>query len=241
MKISTKTEKLRKLLSYSLKFGNKKGLDSAVAEFGPEGVKVNDISLEAAALKSEYKKSYFTEYDVEGEEDVPLTQSLLEKLTQGFKDEEVRLETRENKLVLTGSREVYEEPLLDKEKKELPISLIPTDMGFVPEKGFELITQILIDIDELKALPTADKYHFATTQEKQFVSLEDAGKYTKELKADKKHISGDLEVNFDGEYLKSTIDNLSGATWISLAANVIVISQMAEDYVLTYLLSPIGE
>lgn len=241
MKISADTEKLRKLLSYSLKFGNKKGLDSVVAEFGPDGVKVDDISLEAVALKSKYKKSYFTEYDVEGEENVPLTQSLLEKLNQGFRDEEVRFETRENKIVLSGSREVYEEPLLDKEKKELPISLIPTDTGFVPEKGFELTTQILIDVDELKSLPTADKYHFTTTPEKQFVSLEDAGKYTKELKPYTKNFSRELEVSFDGEYLKSTIDKLSGMAWVSLAPNVIVISQMAEDYALTYLISPIGE
>lgn len=241
IRILIEPEKLRKLLNHSLKWGNKKGLESVVAEFGPKGVEISDMSLEVAALKSGYGRSYFLKYDAKDEENIPLTRTLLEKLNQGFKDEKVGLETRENKLVLRGSRETYEEPLLDREKSAFPISLTHTDMGFIPEKGFELVTQILIDIDELKVLPTADKYHFVTAPGEQSVTTEDAGKYTKRLKPDKEKSSRELGVSFDGEFLKSTIDNLSGAVWISLASNVIVISQMAEDYALTYLISPIGE
>lgn len=241
MKILIEPERLRKLLACSLKYGNNKGLESVVAVFGSKGVEISDLSLEVVALKSEYNKSYFLEYEVQGEEKIPLTQTLLEVLNHGFKEEKIHLETKEGKLVLTGSRETYEEPLLDKEKSAFPISLVSTEMGFVPEKKFTPVTQILTKVEELKELPIADKYHFTTTPEEQRVTIEDTGKYTKKLKPDRTNISGELKVDFDGEYLKCTIDNLSGAVWLSLAPNSMVISQKTKDYALTYLISPIGE
>lgn len=240
MKILVEPERLGRLLNSSLKFGSKSGLDSTVAEFAPEGVKISDLSLEVVALKAEYNKSYFIEYKVEKEEKIPLTQTLLERLNQGFKDEKVSFEVDGNKLILKGIRESYEEPLLDKEKSAFPIKMIETEVGYLPEK-FTAITQILIPVEELKTLPSAEKYHFSTTPEEQKVSIEDAGKYTKKLKPKRKIISGDLEISFDGTYLKSTIDNIVGDVWISLSPKSVILSQKTKDYQLAYLIAPIEE
>lgn len=237
MKIVIEPTRLNRLLSTVLIYRGKPLLDSIVGEFKPNGVAFRDMKLEVAAVHAIYSPYYFMEYEA-GNEEIPLTASLLNRLGWGFKDEKVTLMTSENHLVLKGSKETYNEPLLDVEKGEFVLKLKSSEYGFISVK--EPAVRVLLTAEAL-SLPSAEKYRLDCNGEELRVTIEDVGRYTKTFKLSKKPILTELAVSFDGAYFQQMVGNLTGEVWLSLTEGGVVFSQKTKDFALSYLLSSLEE
>jgi len=240
LKIVIEPNRLNKLLSTVLIYKTKPLLDAIVGEFTPKGVAFRDMRLEVAAVYVVYPSKYFIEYDVKQNEEIPLTNSLRERLGWGFKDEKITLMTNEGRLVLQSSKESYSEPLTEVEKSDFPIEMQNTEFGYVPTKEPKI--RALLPVDEL-ALPSAEKYKFECTGEPKTlrVTIEDVGKYTKTIQLSKAPIMNEVEATFDGTYFQQIISNITGEVWVSMTEGAMVFSQKTNDFTLTYMLSSIEE
>lgn len=238
MRIVIEPNRLDRLLSTVLIYKAKPLLDSIVGMFSPKGVAFRDMKLEVAAVHAVYSPKYFIEYEVTEGEDVPLTDSLRNRLGWGFKDEKVTLMTSEGHLVLQGLKETYNEPLLDVEKGEFTLKLKNSEFGFVTEK--EPAVRVLLPSEALN-LPTAEKYRFDCDGEKLKVTIKDVGEYTRTFKPSKAPLMNELNVSFDGTYFAQLASNISGEVWLSLSEGGSVFSQKTKDFALTYLLSSLEE
>lgn len=234
MRLVLEPSRLDKLLSTVLIYKGKPLLDSVVGEFTPKGVVFRDMKLEVAAVYAIYSPKYFMEYEAAENEEVPLTDSLRNRLGWGFKDEKVTLMTSEGQLVLKGSKETYNEPLLEVEKGEFALKLENSDFGFVPAK--EPPVRVLLTAESLN-LPTAEKYRFDCDGKELKVTIKDVGEFTRTFSPSKAPALGNLTVSFDGAYFQQIAGNVAGEVWLSLTEGAAVFSQKTKDFCLTYLLS----
>jgi len=238
LKILIEPSRFRDFLSSLLIYKSKPLIESVIANFMDKGVAVKDITLQTAAVCAVYTKKYFLEYEGNGET-VVLTNTLLDGLKRGFKDEKITIETTDTEIIIRGSEETYSEQLTEKEPEEFPIEVTNTPKGILP-KDFKSIVQVLIPADAL-SLPSAEKYVIRCDGKAIYVDVEDIGKYTKKLKIAKKETLGEVEVLVDGGFLQNMVSNLSGEIWLSLNNDVIIFSKKSKDHMLTYLLSTMEE
>ena|GEM_PF-4525194 len=238
MRLVVEPERLKNLLSSVLKYGSTKGVESTTASFSPERIDFADLSLEVVAVRASFDKKYFLEYQAE-QESFPLTQTLLNALSHGFKDEKITLEKDGNKLILKGGSETYTEPLSETGRADFPIKMTETDSGFLPE-NMDPAVSVMVSADELKGLPSADKYRFQSDGKTLKVIVQNTGEYTKNLKT-KGGLLKDLTVSFDGEYFRNTVNNLSGDIGLMLSQKALVLTKKAKDHQLTYMIAPLSE
>jgi hypothetical protein len=232
-------ERLNKLLSTVLMKRGKPLLDSAVGEFTPKGVLFREIKADAILVYAIYTPQYFLEYE-SGEEKVPLTATLLERLKWGFKDDKISLRTEGGSLVLQGSRETYREPLIDLgERAPFPYKFKNSEYGFVPE-NLEPLVAVLLPEGELD-LPSADRYTFKCDGKKLSVVIEEVGTFERVLRPSRVAVMKEASISFDGDYLQTVLNNVSGEAWLLLTEGGLVLCQRFKDHAVTYALARLLE
>jgi len=239
MKVVIEPSRFRRLLENVLIYHGGAELDSNVGIFTPKKVEFRDISLEVMAVYAAYSPKFFLEYEA-GEEQVPLSKSLLEQMRYGFSgDKQMTVRTEGDKIHLEGTRERYEEPLMDVSVGEFPIPIVADKtLGLVP-KDLEPQVQVMLKADTLTGLPKAETYLFRCDGEKLEVIVEDVGKYTKELTPSKTQVLEEMEIKFDAGYFAKAANQFGGDVWLTFRPDVAVFSQKLKDSMLTYLLSSV--
>lgn len=235
MKLVIEPERLKKLLNQCLIHKSKSLLEVSVAEFSEKGMRVRDVSLDVLSINAAYSPKYFIEYKVPKKEDVPLTDSLLEALGWGFGDDEVKVITDKNDIIIQGKIDKYKETLQDLVKSEFPIEMGNTDIGIMPKK-IDAQVQVQLPAEEL-SLPSAERYSLKTEDNKLVGRVEDTGEFTKKFKISKKKKFEEISVEVEGEFFEAIVSNLYGNVWITISPDVVVFSQKEKDYLLTYMLS----
>lgn len=250
MEIAIEPSKFQRLMGNVLLQHQGVALDANVAHFTDKGVAFNDISLEVVIMSIVFAKGFFLDYSTDGDEEVPLSKSLLEQLKYGFgNDEKVRVFTHEGKIHIEGKTDRYEEDLMDIEATPAPTEFA-TDkiLGIIPT-DFAANTQILINPDVLSGLPKSEALHFVCDGKKLDVIVEDVGKFTKEIvpvkvgttKTDKggnKKVIGELDMIFDAKLFGDVLSQFAGGeVWLTFGTDGVVFSQREKDHMLTYCLT----
>lgn len=168
------------------------GIQRVAAIFSPNGVHIHDFSLGITGLDIRLAPSYFKTYEVDKETPVLLTETLFSKISKFFNtsemvDIDIGEIDGEEKIVVRGVNENYEEPLLAVPKQEM-LKFIQSDIGYLPEVCFdekknfsEKVNFVgLLQVSELQKFPETELYAISTT-EKGIVlgTLRDTGTYTR--------------------------------------------------------------
>lgn len=237
MKIVIEPARFKRLLENVLLYHGGAELDSALGAFGPSKVEFKSVGLEVIWSYAAYAKDFFLEY-VAGEEQVPLSKSLLEQMRYGFSgDKQMTVRSEGERIHLEGTKEHYEEPLIDMEPGEFPVKFVADKtLGLVPE-GLKAEIQVLVKADALTGLPKAKDYLFVSDGEKLEVIIEDVGKYTRQITPSKAGVLNESEFKFDAGYFEKVANQFTGEVWLTLREDAAVFSQKSKDHMLTYLLS----
>jgi hypothetical protein len=249
MKVVIEPDYLRKMLSSLLIVKNGQVFDAVTAVFKKEGMMVKDVAKGVLIVIGAYSKSYFTSYEVEKDETVVLTSSLLTALGWRFTDKEVTLETVGNELILKGSKERYAEKLQNSTQSEATTKLeVNPDRGIVPTKfwsGKTYTNDCAVSIELPKTeldLPKSEDYEF-TCDEKDLIAQvrQTQGNYvwSTKLKSQRSDKLQKMSIVLDGEYLGKIAANLSENFWLMLTGTGAAFVCKTKDYSLTYLMTAV--
>lgn len=236
MKIKVDPSQFRRMMENILIYHGSVELDSNVGFFAPTQVAFKDVSLEILSVYAVFNREFFLNYYAE-EEQIPLSQSLLEQMKRGFgSGKTMTVYTENGKIHLEGETEHYEESLIDAVPADFPIVFVEDDtLGPVPE-NLKAKAQLEVKAETLANLPKAEEYVFRCDGKRLEVVVEDIGKYTKMIVPIIERSMDELEVRLNGTYFEKISNQFTGEVWLSLNENVAVFSQKRDGCLLTYML-----
>ena len=240
MKLTVEPERFRTLLRACLVHKSSPILDKVTATFKPNGVEVNDLSIETLAVKAVFTKGYFTSYECEKDEVIALSNEILDKLSWGFNDDKITIYTEGNEIKIEGKTDKFSY-VLDETKVSdfIPIQL--TDYGIIPEKHKRTV-QILVNVDNL-LLPNTDRYAFESDTKDLKVGIRELGKWVwnRKITPAKVEKLEKLTARFNAEHFQHIVANLSGEVWFLLDEGSAVFATKTKDFALTYAIASIEE
>ncbi|MHA1215657.1 MAG: hypothetical protein ACTSPG_10180 [Candidatus Hodarchaeales archaeon] len=235
MKISVEPERLAKLFKNATISGM---LDGVNLEFTEKGLKFRDISLRTTTVIGVFNKNFFVSFEAE-KEVIPLTKSLVDALSYGFKDKKITMRTEGNDVILEGSHDKYKEPLRNPEIIEFPVKTVVNEYGIVPEK---IVPNVIVQVDvkNLK-LPDAKKFKFVSDGKTLKAIITDVGTYSRDILIEKTVKMEEVTAIFQKEFFDNVITNFNGKVWLQLNKDYVVVSQKEPQFLLTYGLGAIEE
>jgi len=245
MEIVVEPNRFRQILTTALIGG---GLESVTGYFRPDGLYIEDNSLQTVGVKAFYPVHYFISYKIEGEkEQIPLTKTMLEPFTfhEAFEKEQLKVSTKDTKIFYQTvvkeeeRRELWKDDLgtISEAKFSFPFPI--SEKGFIPTGKPELI-QVLLRISQLK-VHSADRYKFICDGKKIGIEVSEPGVYRRDLELTKQPKITEFTLAVPGETLETIVGLFTGEVWLSFYEKALVISQKTKEGTLTYLLSPFSE
>jgi hypothetical protein len=234
MRIVVELSKLQGILGAGLICDERgKGLsDSMVGEFHERGLALGAISESRVGVHAIYLKNYFIEYHLDKPMNIPLTQTLFNKLRK-FSPGNVLIERDEETLVFTGRNDACTEKLTDEKAEKFPFEMALTEAGFLPKRMVPKI-QVKVDVNILRELPKADEYEFVSDGNNLTVRTGDQGDFI--IPLGQIVVLENTSTVFDGKYLDHILPNLYGSDWLSIDDKALALSHKGKTFALTFLL-----
>ena len=254
--------RFQRMLENVLMYHKQVELDAIAGRFLPAGALFMDTSLEVMFLSAVFSASYYLEYECTEETMVPFSKSLIDWMKVAFtEDDKVEVIVTEKKILIQGKMEKYEEDLTEIEAKapSIPFAVHQDDIACLGEEpgdlGIEVLddasirgkgivpkklnptAQLLVKVDSLKGLPTAENVKLACEDGEIQVTVEGVGSYTKTIKPQKTDLSKDIAMTFSYKYLMKAVVQFDGEVWMTLRKDAVVFSQRNKDSLVSYLLS----
>jgi hypothetical protein len=223
------------MLQSGLFYKSKPLLESFMAECTEKGVLIKNVDLDVVGVYAAFPKSYFASYDSSILEDVPLTSTILDNLSY-FTSQKVTVQTIGREIVVEGERETYRETMLEREKRNFPIPMVFSSIGFLPQKMAPKV-QVKILSDELSSVPSSENYKLVSDGSCLKIQSTDIGMFEKKINVLEKKVLEPITVAIDAELLQHILANTYGECWLSIEDRGIVLSQKTEDFAKTYLQS----
>lgn len=228
-------------------------IERCTGYFRPDGLYVEDKSLQTIGVKAFFPVKYFTSYKVEGEEEkLCLSKSLLEPFswTEAFEQSKFRVFIKGNKLRYEGLdkqgkiKDSWEDDLGEIEEHKFSFlfpmtekGLIPTGKSDKPEQSE--ILQVLLRASQLK-VHTTDRYKFTCDEQQIELEVTNPGVYRRILELTKTSKLSKFELAYPEE-LETIVGLLTGDVWLTFFKGPAVFSQKTEEGAVTFLLSPLSE
>ena len=233
MKIKIEPDRAKKLIEAGMIHKSKAMIDPVMFQFNKDGVTVADLYSDVIAVHMNLSKKYFLGYESD-EESIGVPSIILDRLGWGFKDEEIEMSTKDNKLSMKGKSDSFDTPLEDLEKRPFPFKMKDTEHGLIPEK-IEVKSAIKLKADDLK-LPPSNLYVFELKGKKLTVSIPNGGNFVRKLQG---KIIGeeDIKVALEGEYFNCITNNLDGDVTFILDENAVIFAEKKKDHTKTYIMS----
>lgn len=243
MKIVIEPEMLKRVMSQLLvQKGSSSAFESVSAVFNDGGMNVAQVSNGILAIKGNFSKGFFLEYENMDEEVVALTPSLLTGIGWGFNDKTVILKTNGNDIIIQGQKEHFKHKLIEPSVEEFPIPMIEADKGFVPGGKFKPKVCVEIKKTEFTSLPKADNYRIFVDKGKLKIEVKaDQSQYewSTSLSLDRTETMDECEITLDGENLTKILNNVNETFWLMFDEGVSVFINKGRNNALTYVLLPI--
>lgn len=227
---------------------NAKKSDTSLIVFTPEGVMVNCLLSSDLLVLASFDKSYFATYEVQTNTELMITKTLIDEVNDGIKADKVKLEITPEHFIMSNPAEGHirvKIEAIDGEKKA-PFSMAKTEVGLVAALDGKLSAfnaQMLVPVD--KFLGFKDVEFIRMIFDGQELRLEADKELSDKLqKVPIKRIlpnAKPFNMMFQFDTLKSLISEFKGDVWISLNDTGISISQINEDYMLSYMFARIAE
>jgi hypothetical protein len=238
LKIVSSKPKLRKLFEFSSIDGE---LDTIWWKYDANGItqKQVDPSFTVAVI-SKINKSFFTEYQADGEGEIKISSTLIDILRKYFKEvETIELNVEDNNLTLKSKDEVYEGSILQVELPVAEINVKEEEYGFIPELKGGIKGAYGIDSEDWAIKASEIKIHYGNTLKLSVALEEEGGKYTRGVKIlEKKNITGEGEVTLDGKMFNKVIELFSGPLYLIITEGPIVLTQKTSEYTISYVVAP---
>lgn len=244
MEVIIEPDVLKKMLSSMLiSKGGSSVFESVNAVFNQDGVLIRDIAQGVLVAVNQYNKEHFLKFDIDGEETIVMTSDMLTKLGWGFKDDEINVKTinangGEGTIIITGSRDIYQEKLNAPREGEFKMKLKETDQGIMPEK-FEAIVLVEMSKNELINLPKSDNYIFSCDGKNLSVEIrpsQGTSAWVSKLTTRRTEKSEPVKIAIEGDYFNKIVANLPDYFWLATEGNAVVFMGKQQNYNLSYLL-----
>ena len=216
--------------------------------FKPDGLYIEDKSLQSIGVKAFYPIKFFIGYKIEGEEEkVSLTADMLKPFGwhESFEKDKLKVFTKDNKVWYEAVNkngeidETWDYDLTTIEEHKFSFKIPDSEKGFIPI-GRPEIVQMLLRISQLQ-IHKAERYKFICGKEKIQLEVRDPGRYVRVLSPVKQVKLSELVLAVPGVQLESITELFSGEVWLTLYEQGVVFSQKTKESSLTYLLSPYSE
>jgi DNA polymerase III sliding clamp (beta) subunit (PCNA family) len=187
-----------------------------------------------------FKKSYFENYDNSlGTIQIPLS-DLIEVMSKIFKtDKTIDISLVNNRLILQGELEVFG---TDVPNIELP--MIPTDKiketqyGFMSKKHeIKAIYKMDISLLNVEVL-NVDTVTFKYGKGLDAILQTETSSYKRRILAEEVNAEETGEITFFLDYLKRITRNVKGVIYLLFTNEPIIISQITDNYAISYLVAP---
>jgi hypothetical protein len=247
MKIVIEPEMLKHVMSQLLvQKGNSSAFESVSAVFDGEGMSVAQISNGILAIKANYAKEFFLEFEGSSEdtEVVAFTPSLLAGIGWGFNDKTIILKTTPTEIVIQGQKEHYKHKLSEPIVEPFPIKTEETDKGIIPSGKFKPKVCVELKKTEFASLPKSENYRFFVDKGKLKIEVrakESEYEWSTILTPDRIEIMEECEIVLDGENLSKILNNVNETFWFMFDDAGSVFVNKGRNNTLTYVLLPLAE
>lgn len=241
MKIVLPPSKFEHILRVALISDSKSLLEKCPVVFKKNGLSIKDRSYNSVITVGAFNTSYFKEYEpVEVSETVVFTKSLLDKIKLFKNEEQITVQTTDEKISMKSPKVSYEEELLESsEEDDFGIEMEKTENGILPKKvneeGYEV--GFTLHSKHLQNIPDSETVTFRTTEaNKESIECEirDRGVTKISFPIEKFDVLGNFEGNFNGTVLSKIVSNLTDNVWVAMTDTGLVLNVVNPDYVLMY-------
>jgi len=240
VKLVIEPERWRKFIKIATVYKQSPLIPTPVAECSDKGVRIMDMSEGSIAIASMFRKDYFLEYSVGEPEILPITTSLMDCLSFGFKSDKISVETSKEEIKISNGRDEYTTRKLDKGAEPFTLPVEFGEFGIVTkvtDKTGELLGRVLLDGKELE-VAKAELYELTSDGRSLFIVLKtEEGTFKRRLDVKQAVALNPMDVYLDGEYYQHITENLEGEVWLSVTPNVVNFSRKAKDHVYTYIVT----
>ena len=243
VKIVAEPERIIKIFSTALLYKSSPIIDSVVANLTEKGMIIKDSSLQVLAIYSIFPKHYFLDYNVEGEDKLVVTKSLMKMVKQGFKGADTITITKDKgKIVVKSRSAVYAEPIPDVEEMEFPAKIKKDEeLGIFLPENFVPDVVLVLKADELSDLMSTDHYNVIFADNKLRIGMEDVGSYTKIITPIKilKSKEGAMAI-LDGDMFQRILANVAGEIFFAFNSEAAIVERISKEYVQVFMLAAIA-
>ena len=248
MKIVTTQQRLMKIFENILLYDSGPKLSSAVVELTPEYLEAKGMFEDSLAYHVRVLKSHFDIFDVPEPTEIVITSSLYKELKDNMsRAEKVSFYNDGELMILKALNKDldYEEDRVEQNNVLFPIALILDDQkGFLPASSIDKSSLIaLINVGQLKQLPSAEDYLFEVEGGKFRVVTKDIGTHREGITPKETEKAENFSIGFSGKLLSIIINQFSDDIWLHINSGKpsgIIISQKRPDGSLTYIQSALG-
>ena len=241
MKIVLPPSKFEHILRVALISDSKSLLEKCPVVFKKNGLSIKDRSYNSVITVGAFNTSYFKEYEPPTDsETVVFTKSLLDKIKLFKNEEQITVQTTDDKISMESPKVSYEEELLESsEEDDFGIEMEKTENGILPKKvkeeGYEV--GFTLHSKHLQNIPDSETVTFrATEANKESIECEirDRGVTKISFPIEKFDVLGNFEGNFNGTVLSKIVSNLTDNVWVVMTETGLVLNVINPDYVLMY-------
>lgn len=241
MKIVLPPAKFEHILRVALISDSKSLLEKCPVVFKKNGLSIKDRSYNSVITVGAFNTSYFKEYEsIEVSETVVFTKSLLDKIKLFKNEEQITVQTIDDKISMESPKVSYEEELLESsDEDDFGIVMEKTENGILPKKvkeeGYEV--GFVLHSKHLQNIPDSETVTFrATEANKESIECEirDRGVTKISFPVEKFDVLGNFEGNFNGTVLSKIVSNLTDNVWVVMTDTGLVLNIVNPDYVLMY-------
>ena len=241
MKIVLPPSKFEHILRVALISDSKSLLEKCPVVFKKNGLSIKDRSYNSVITVGAFNTSYFKEYEpVEVSETVVFTKSLLDKIKLFKNEEQITVQTTDDKISMESPKVSYEEELLESsEEDDFGIEMEKTENASLPKKvneeGYDV--GFTLHSKHLHNIPDSETVTFRTTEaNKESIECEirDRGVTKISFPIEKFDVLGNFEGNFNGTVLSKIVSNLTDNVWVVMTETGLVLNVVNPDYVLMY-------
>ncbi|HDN17491.1 MAG TPA: hypothetical protein ENF41_00350 [Candidatus Bathyarchaeota archaeon] len=233
---------LEKILKLTMLPKAKKGFIEPVSlNFTDDGVKVNCTDpARVMAVIGNFKKSMFTEYKAVGE--VKFTNTVYAMLKQLFKqDSEITFKVLEDRIVLEGSRDYYDEYLTTEEVNTFPESSLKFVDGIPIPASTEVKAVYVIPVKNL-AFKGFDRVELNYGSELKAVLRTETSTMRRKIEiVSSINAENSGSVLLPTDILNRVVQVLDGNVRVTFTEGPITISKITENYSIHYIIAPLVE
>ena len=229
-KISAVKPKMLRVMNTALLGGL---LSSSNIELDTSSIVCYDKSLQTVICWARFDSGYFDSFDIKESSIISVTESM-SKAMKDIQSSDIELSKNDGVFNIKGSSFKYSES--EQTPTGTSFSIDQEIMRPDAVEGKEILVSFDIDIEELRKLPSADKYTFVASKDSLKVITENVGTLEIDLKFYPIGTApfSDYKKSFSGDIFEKIISNFDGKAHVEFGDKFLIISSVTPEVKLMF-------